>query len=102
MSEPVKLRAADVVRHRPSGEKWVLAYADMERGEVSACGWPRSIAKASDCDLVEAATDEQYEQMLRQWAEEVPKSLTGNDHDHRVGVCRRQLATLRVSAGGTP
>lgn len=63
-----RFRAGDVVRHRPSGETWVLAYAAAERNEVSACGWPESIAKADDCVLVEAATDEKHEEMLRRHA----------------------------------
>lgn len=89
-----RFRAGDVVRHRPSGETWVLAYAAMERNEVSACGWPESIAKADDCVLVEAATDDKHEEMLREWAEKVQHSS-----DHRVSECRRQLKA--VEAGKT-
>jgi hypothetical protein len=94
------LRAGDVVRHEPSREKWVLAYGDMEADEVAACGWPPSVAKASDCVLVDAATDEQHEAMLRQWAEEVPKSHNG--YDHRVSACRRQLQAMRARTEATP
>ncbi len=83
-------RAGDVVRHRPSGETWTLAYGgDIHRGgveHVSACGWPESVALATDCELVTAATDLEHRTALM----EVSRSYD----DHRGGVCRRQLAAL--------
>jgi len=86
------LRSGDVVLHRPSGEKWVLAYAEGE--EVSACGWPFSIARAADCDLVKAATDEQHIAMLASWGDEEHRNDRGA-LDWRHVVCKRQLAELR-------
>jgi DNA polymerase-3 subunit epsilon len=85
------MRAGDTVKHLPSGETWVLAYADGPH--VSACGWPESIAQASDCELVEAATDEQHVTMLRKWAEP-PKRRDSGAIDGRSLVCARQLALL--------
>jgi hypothetical protein len=88
-----KLRAGDVVLHRPTGEHWLLAYAVMERNEVAACGWPPSRAKADDCVLLEAASDEKHDEMLREWAQKVPRE-DDNHGDHRVSECKRQLAAL--------
>jgi hypothetical protein len=93
------LRAGDVVLHRPTGEKWVLAYAVMERNEVAACGWPPSCAKADDCVLVEAAMDETHEKMLREWAEKVPMEADYHG-DHRSSECKRQLAALEARRKG--
>ena len=84
-------RAGDTVFYRPLGEKWILAYADD--GNVSACGWPESINKAADCDLVEAATDEGHVAMLHEWAD-VDRRRDSGGLDHRTSVCRRQLADL--------
>jgi hypothetical protein len=89
------MRAGDVVFHRPSGERWLLAWA--ERGEVSACGWPEPIAKESDCELVKAASDVEHRAMLHTWADE-PKRRDDGFMDSRSVVCTRQLAALN---GGT-
>lgn len=87
------MRAGDVVKHRPSGETWVLAWGDKERNEVSACGWPESIAKMSDCDLIEAASDEEHLKMLKEWAEK-PHFRDSGSEDYRAVVCKRQLRAL--------
>jgi len=58
-------RCGDVVRHCPSGEEWLVAYADGD--DVSPTGWPDCIAKASDCDLVRAATDEEHRAHVVEW-----------------------------------
>lgn len=84
------MRAGDVVKHGPTGETWVLAYGDEERGEVSACGWPESIARISDCETVKLASGDDHEAMLRLWAGK------SGPHDLRVSECRRQLAALEA------
>jgi hypothetical protein len=59
-------KCGDHVKHRPSGETWVVAYADNEH--VACCGWPETLAQASDCTLVKAATNEQHVDMLKRCA----------------------------------
>lgn len=83
-----KFRAGDVVRHRPTGEKWVLAN-DEEDGRVSPCGWPCSMADAKDCALLEKASDERRLETLTRLAGLVPDERDGPDH--RVNTARRQL-----------
>lgn len=61
------LRCADHVLHRPTGEKWLLA-CDEQNGEIICCGWPETFARASDCDLLKAATDEERLELLREVA----------------------------------
>ncbi len=51
-------RPDDRVHHSPTGETWVVAYADPETGRLSWCGWPEGEAQTSDCTLVRAASDE--------------------------------------------
>jgi hypothetical protein len=90
-ADPHRFRAGDVVRHRPSGEEWTLAYGHGDF--VSACGWPEGEAYARDCDLVKAASDEEHEAMLRVWAD-APQRRDDGSLDRRSRVCLRQLAEL--------
>ena len=83
------MRSGDVVRHRPSGEKWVVAY--VEGDWLAWCGWPPGEAKVSDCDLLEACSDEEHKESLRQWAG-LSHRMEGGDR--RAAVCCRQLFAL--------
>lgn len=60
-------RAGDTVKHHPTGETWHLAA--VNKTCVLPSGWPETIAYAVDCELVMAATDEEHEQEVRQWAD---------------------------------
>lgn len=84
-------RAGDTVKHHPTGETWVLA-TDEERGEVCWAGWPPGYAKASDCTLVEAATEKERLEMLERVAAMRPNER-GID-DHRKIIAIRQYAAL--------
>jgi hypothetical protein len=55
-----KFRTADHILHKPAGEKWVVAYADHDAGHLAPMGWPDCEAKISDCEIVKAATDDEY------------------------------------------
>ncbi len=83
------MKAGDTVKHIPTGETWLLACA--ERGEVFPCGWPETIAKEADCELVEACGSEEELSMLKKWANSC------GDRDVRIGVCRRKLAALEAA-----
>ncbi|MCM1327295.1 MAG: hypothetical protein NC094_11965 [Bacteroidales bacterium] len=49
------IRPNDIVKHIPTGEEWVVCGVDHAKGELIPCGYPfPSIAKASDCELVES------------------------------------------------
>jgi len=84
------LVAADVVRHGPTGEKWILA-CDQDRGEVMPCGWPMSIAFAKDCELVKSATEDERAAMLKTWAE---KRDSKSSRDWRTLTARRQVRQI--------
>lgn len=79
------MRAGDTVKHGPTGETWYLGGADMKRDEVYPCGWPETIAKASDCTLVKAATDEEHWKLVEE--------IAAKDHspDVRVSHCKELL-----------
>ena len=75
-NEPVvaiEFRAADIVRHIPTGEKWVLATDQVDK-HVTWCGWPEGTALANDCKLIKRASDEERHDMLVTWSQK-----TGND-----------------------
>ena len=62
----MSIRTGDTVLHKPSGEKWLVAYV---QGEYLAwCGWPEGEAKLADCELVRACTDEQHWKSVREIA----------------------------------
>lgn len=64
------MRANDIVRHEPTGEEWVVCGVNVKYGELVPCGFPfPSIAKISDCTLIEARNlpqDEEQKKALRQ------------------------------------
>lgn len=51
------MRTADIVHHKPSGEDWVVAWADHESGDMAPCGWPTCQAKIADCTVTREASD---------------------------------------------
>ena len=54
MADSSEIRAGDVVRHRPSGETWLVCGVDAAHDQLVPCGHPfPSIARLSDCDLLE-------------------------------------------------
>lgn len=80
---------ADRVFHRPTGETWLLAYADYETGDLSWLGWPEGRARISDCDLVEPATAS----TRLYWATQLERSSLP-----RAGVARRLYPELFAEA----
>ena len=62
----VPWRAGDHVLHKPSGETWVVAFADEEN--VAPCGWPNSLAKRSDCEIVKYVHDREHYELLQELA----------------------------------
>lgn len=53
------IRAGDHVHHAPSGEDWVIGRVSRD-GYVEPFGWPRCRARANDCTVIKAATDEEH------------------------------------------
>lgn len=60
------MRSGDTVLHRPSGEKWSVAFVDAD--ELVPRGWPLSYAKLSDCELLKSCDDETHAVVLRDLA----------------------------------
>ncbi len=61
-----KFQAGDTVDHGPTKETWVLACDELDDGKVIACGWPETMAEASDCTLKREVTPEKRLQMLEE------------------------------------
>lgn len=48
------IHAGDMVKHIPSGEKWIVAGINHESGKLIPMGYPfPRVAEISDCELVE-------------------------------------------------
>lgn len=77
-------RCGDTVLHKPSGEKWLVAYADPARDELSWSGWPEGYAKLSDCELIRQCSDDEHEKAVSDWLDKPRR-----DNDHRPGVIER-------------
>lgn len=65
-------RCGDAVKHGPSGEEWLVAFADPERNELSPAGWPESYAKISDCTLIRQCSDEEHRKAVADWLVDPP------------------------------
>lgn len=81
------IRTGDTVRHIPSGEKWLVAYA--ENGFVCACGWPETKVRIEDCELVRACSDQQNQRLLYELADK-------RDYDSRKAYAVRELERRRI------
>lgn len=81
-SDPIP-RCGDSVLHRPSGEEWVVAYADATQDVVAWAGWPNGRARLSDCTLVRPASDEQHQHWVQTWRS------SGHDDGRRGSVLAR-------------
>ena len=79
------MKTGDVVLHRPTGERWLVAYS--ENGYVCACGWPETLAKESDCELIRSASDEERAALLKEIADKPA-------HDTRREYARRKLGMV--------
>ena len=49
-----RIRPNDIVLHKPSGEKWVVAGVNYDEGKLVPMGYPfPSLANIADCELLE-------------------------------------------------
>lgn len=59
-------RTGDVILHKPSGEKWIVAWGNDR--EVICCGWPESFADTLDCEMINPATDREHWRLVEEVA----------------------------------
>lgn len=67
-SKRTTVKPNDVVLHKPSGEKWVVAGVDRDCSRLIPMGYPfPTIAKLEDCELLEChyETHPQDENVIR-------------------------------------
>lgn len=64
-----KIRTGDSVFHRPTGERWLVAYVDEDRDRIAWCGWPEGEALLSDCELEKSCSDKEHLKLLNHLAE---------------------------------
>lgn len=78
------MRCGDHVKHRPSGETWVVAY--VEGDYLAWCGWPDGEAKVSDCELVYKCSDAEHLRRLQE--------IAAANAGRRTRVAQRTLEVL--------
>lgn len=88
-------RCGDHVLHRPTGETWVVAYADAERDELAWVGAPDGVAKLSDCDLVTRVSHNVHKFCVYDWF----AKPEGADH-RRAEVLRLYGHEISRARGG--
>lgn len=91
----MKFRAGDAVKHKPTGHTYSVGAVD-EQGNVYPNGWPPGYVRESDCELDEAATDEEHAKAVLEW---VAKDH-GSDHgypDDRVRINQRTAVELGLA-----
>ena len=96
MVDEHRFRCGDVVHHGPSGEDWVVAYADYESGKLAWAGWPEGVAEISDCTLVRKATDEKHASAVADWAR------GWRDGDHRWRAIARLYPDAWAAVSAPP
>lgn len=69
MTEDLKLRCGDHVRHHPTDEVWVVAFAEDDF--LVAAGWPTATANVAECELVKRATDDEHRAEVGLWRDGV-------------------------------
>lgn len=75
MTAPECPRCGDHVIHVPSGERWVVAFADPAKDEIAWAGWPDGRAKLSDCTVVKKVSDGEHNEAVNDWRElDIPDS----------------------------
>jgi hypothetical protein len=78
------IETADIVKHNPTGEKWLVAYVENDR--LCACGWPETLAKLSDCTLVKKATEDKKQNLINELA-----AMSGHEYDSRRSWAKNYL-----------
>jgi len=58
------MRTGDLVKHKPSGEEWIVARVAGE--DVFPCGWPCTMALKDDCEVIHACHDEDHDYWVAQ------------------------------------
>ena len=81
---------ADHVRHKPTGENWVVACVQGNR--LSWCGWPEGSAELTDCELTYKATQEERNKLLHDLA-----SMGGGRSDHRQRYAHNRLSEAQAA-----
>jgi hypothetical protein len=68
-------RCGDHVLHTPSGETWLVAWAEGD--DLSWTGWPNGIARVQDCTVTKRCTDEEHARAVQAWADVTDDSRRG-------------------------
>lgn len=64
-SENALPRCGDTVLHQPTGERWIVAWA--EGGDLAWAGWPDGMARLSDCRVIKRCTDAEHRKAVEDW-----------------------------------
>jgi hypothetical protein len=80
----VEIDTGDTVKHGPTGETWVVAYVRGDR--LAWVGWPEGEASLEHCALIEKATPEYRDKLLRDMAAMQSDDARKRYAAHRLSV----------------
>lgn len=63
-----RIRCGDHVLHVPSGEEWVVAYADYDTDRLAWAGWPDGTAPLNECERIKACSDDEHAAAVASWS----------------------------------
>ena len=87
-SNPKGIDTADHVLHTPSGERWFVACVIDDK--LSWVGYPEGQASVKDCELLEKASEEGRENLLKCLAD------SRYVEDHRTRYAKKRLNSNQV------
>jgi uncharacterized protein YodC (DUF2158 family) len=77
------MKTGDTVIHKPSGQRWIVAYVDGDY--MSWCGWPDGEALASDCEVVKICSNAEHVALL----EEISRAKSGRRSQRAIDALSR-------------
>lgn len=60
-------RCGDHVLHHPTGEEWVVAWAEGD--DLAWAGWPNGLARLADCTVIKHCSDAEHRRAVQEWAD---------------------------------
>lgn len=63
-------RCGDHVAHGPSGEDWLVAWAEGE--DLASAGWPCPLGRLADCTVTYRCSDAEHARAVEGWRRASP------------------------------
>jgi hypothetical protein len=72
------VKSGDTIKHRPTGENWVVAAMSPDGKELVCAGWPETVTSVENCELVKSCSDAEHREMLIEVTRTCAEQLRGS------------------------